>query len=154
MTSTNNIFGFDGDGIDTYGAPSNPMDNTGYGGPKAYFTNINAGQTSGRVNFITPIPPGGTAYFSLENVLAASIEQPDQAKEIPDAAQIKRPPLTEFLEGGAVCRRKSDGVNTLDIEVVSPTIAIAEAAKDVGRLPVTGGIDVLLEQPISKGGAE
>jgi hypothetical protein len=78
LMSTNNIFGFDGDGISspTYGIPNNAMDvangNTQYGGPNAYFTNINAGQTAGRVNFITPIPPGGTGFFSLENVLKAS----------------------------------------------------------------------------------
>jgi hypothetical protein len=72
LTSINNIFSFDGDGINNYGVPGNAMDNTAYGGPNAYFTNINAAQTFGRVNFITPIPPGGTAYFSLENVLAAS----------------------------------------------------------------------------------
>jgi hypothetical protein len=67
-----NICGFDGDGIDYYGAPGNPMDSTGYGGPNAYFTNINASKTACRVNFITPIPPGGTSYFSSENTLSAS----------------------------------------------------------------------------------
>jgi hypothetical protein len=72
LASDTDIFGFDGDGIDTYGAPGNPQDTTGYGGPNAYFTNINADQTSGTVNFITPIPPGGTAYFGLENSLAAA----------------------------------------------------------------------------------
>jgi hypothetical protein len=72
LQSPNPIFAFDLDGIVTYGAPGNPLDPTGYGGPNAYFSNISADTTSGRVNFITPIPPGGTAYFSLENVLAAS----------------------------------------------------------------------------------
>jgi hypothetical protein len=71
LMSANMIFAFDGDGINTYGIQGNAMDNTGYGGPNAYFTNYSSG-TSGRVNFITPIPPGGTAYFSLENVLTAS----------------------------------------------------------------------------------
>jgi hypothetical protein len=70
LTSTLDIFGFDGDGIDTYGAPGNDMDNTGYGGPNTYFANVNPAQTTGTVNFITPIPPGGTTYFSLENVIA------------------------------------------------------------------------------------
>ena len=75
LSATNTIFGFDGDGISspTYGIPNNPLDvqngNTQYGGPNAYFTNINANQTAGRVNFITPIPPGGTGFFSLENAL-------------------------------------------------------------------------------------
>src|ERR1700730_1986759 len=75
LSATNTIFGFDGDGISspTYGIPNNAMDvqngNTQYGGPNAYFTNINANQRAGRVNFITPIPPGGTGFFSLENAL-------------------------------------------------------------------------------------
>jgi hypothetical protein len=32
VTSGQPVFAFDGDGIDTYGAPGNPMDSTGYGG--------------------------------------------------------------------------------------------------------------------------
>jgi hypothetical protein len=72
LTSTQNIFGFDGDGITTYGQPGNPQDSTGYGGPNVFFSNINSAATSGRVNFITPIPPGGTGFFSLENVLSSS----------------------------------------------------------------------------------
>lgn len=73
LSSTANIFSFDGDGISssTFGIPGNSKDSTQYGGPNAYFTNINAAGTSGRVNFITPIPPGGTGFFSLENVLNA-----------------------------------------------------------------------------------
>jgi hypothetical protein len=67
LSSGSVIFGFDGDGIDTFGIPSNAKDGTGYGGPNAYYTNINAAQTSGRINFITPIPTGGgSSYFSLE----------------------------------------------------------------------------------------
>jgi hypothetical protein len=75
LSATNTIFGFDGDGISrpTYGIPNNAMDvqngNTQYGGPNAYFTNINAAKTAGRVNFITPIAPGKTDFFSLENAL-------------------------------------------------------------------------------------
>jgi hypothetical protein len=73
LTSTLDIFGFDGDGIDTYGAPGNNLDRTGYGGPNAYYTNINAGLTSGTVNFITPVAPnGGTTHFSLENALGSA----------------------------------------------------------------------------------
>ena len=46
-----------------------------YGGPNAYFSNVNAAQTSCRINFIKPLPPlptGGTTYFSLENRLTGS----------------------------------------------------------------------------------
>jgi hypothetical protein len=71
LTSSTNIFAFEGDGISspTYGAPGNAMDTTGYGGPHAYFTNISTDKMKGRVNFMPPIPPGGTDYFSLENAL-------------------------------------------------------------------------------------
>lgn len=73
LTSGLNIFGFDGDGIDTYGVSGNSQDSTGYGGPNAYYSGISADQTTGIVNFITPIAPnGGTGYFSLENALAAA----------------------------------------------------------------------------------
>lgn len=58
------IFGFDGDGIDLYGATGNAMDTTGYGGPASFFTNTTG--TSGIVNFIGGIAPGGSAFFSLE----------------------------------------------------------------------------------------
>jgi hypothetical protein len=64
------VFAFDGDGITGYGAAGNARDTTGYGGPDAYFTNINTAQTAGTVNFITPIAPhGGTGYFALEQAL-------------------------------------------------------------------------------------
>lgn len=72
LASTLPVFGFDGDGIVTYGTPGNSQDSSGYGGPNAYFTNINADQTAGVVHFITPIPPGGSSYFSLENDITAA----------------------------------------------------------------------------------
>ncbi len=72
------IFAFEGDGIDTsaYGGAfnqtGNAMDNTGYGGPNAYFTNISSDYTTGTVNFLTAIAPGGTGYFSLEESFDAT----------------------------------------------------------------------------------
>lgn len=73
LSSGLNIFAFDGDGIDTYGIPGNGQDSTGYGGPNAYFTHINASLTAGTVNFIVPIASGGgTGYFSLENALSSA----------------------------------------------------------------------------------
>jgi hypothetical protein len=63
------IFGFEGDGIETYVSNHLPLvagnpDASGYGGPQAYFTNING--NTGTVNFVGGIAPGGTAFFSLE----------------------------------------------------------------------------------------
>jgi hypothetical protein len=67
------IFAFDGDGIDTYGISGNALDSTGYGGPNAYFTNINPAATAGIVNFVVPIPAnGGIDYFSLEEDIGAA----------------------------------------------------------------------------------
>ncbi len=68
------IFAFEGDGIDTYGAVENPgnPDTTGYGGPNAFFTNISSDLMSGTVNFTGGIANGGSDYFSLEEALTAS----------------------------------------------------------------------------------
>jgi PEP-CTERM motif len=69
------IFGFDGDGIDTFGVVENPgnPDTSGYGGPNAFFTNISPDDSTGTVNFITPIAGnGGFDYFSLEEAITAS----------------------------------------------------------------------------------
>lgn len=60
------LFGFDGDGITSYGIAGNTKDPSGYGGPDAYFTGLNGSLSSGTVNFITPIAAGGTGFFSLE----------------------------------------------------------------------------------------
>lgn len=74
---SNDIFGFDGDGIDTYtGQTPNAFDKDqtlgGYGGPIAYFTNVNASNTIGTVNFIGGVASGASTYFSLEDAIQAS----------------------------------------------------------------------------------
>jgi hypothetical protein len=70
------IAGFDGDGINAsiyLNIPNNPSDNSGYGGPNAFFTNISADLMSLTVNFITPIAAnGGTDIFSLEEPVSIS----------------------------------------------------------------------------------
>lgn len=76
------IFGFDGDGINTYTGATNaaaglsdPILSGGpdaYGGENAYFTNVTL-YNSGTVNFLTPIAAnGGTDYFSLEESISAA----------------------------------------------------------------------------------
>jgi hypothetical protein len=82
VTSSQAVFGFDGDGIcvspnPTSGLPglncsANTTDTTGYGGPGAFFTNINGAQTAGTVNFITPLAPGQSGFFSLELPISGS----------------------------------------------------------------------------------
>ncbi len=85
-STTEPIMAFDGDGIcenpnDTSGLPGlpasdcanvNTVDTTGYGGPNSYFTGISLDYTSGVVNFIKPLAPGASTYFSLEEALSAS----------------------------------------------------------------------------------
>ena len=74
LRSPYDIFAFlPGQGIDFFGAPGNPYDNPslGYGGPNAYFDNIDPLQQAGTVNFVDAIPAGGgMSYFSLANDLA------------------------------------------------------------------------------------
>jgi RHS repeat-associated protein len=76
LSANTNLFGFDGDGIcgGFYaGAPAGcPFGPTGYEGPGTSFSNINAAETGGDVNFNPGIPPGGTGYFSLEEPLSAA----------------------------------------------------------------------------------
>jgi predicted outer membrane repeat protein len=89
LSSSLRIFGFDADGIESYGVPRNSKDSSGiidfgppfgsfdshgaYGGPNAYFTNYDPNiATSGTVNFINPIPDGGTDFFSLEEALSGA----------------------------------------------------------------------------------
>jgi hypothetical protein len=69
-TSSIGIFNFEDDGIASYTGVGNAMDNSGYGGENAYFTNIAADLNHGIVNFLTPIAAnGGTSYFSLEDAI-------------------------------------------------------------------------------------
>jgi hypothetical protein len=75
LSSTLDIGGFEGDGIDEanyLNIPHNSLDPSGYGGPNGYFTN-NLG-TSLTVNFINPIAAsGGTDIFSLEEATGLNI---------------------------------------------------------------------------------
>ncbi len=85
------IFGFDGDGIDTYVSPfvtapvaGNP-DTTGYGGPDGFFTNISG--NNGTVNFSVPIAAnGGHDYFSLEEDI--NINAPPVITAAPEPASM------------------------------------------------------------------
>jgi hypothetical protein len=70
LSSTQDIFGFEGDGINSYFAPpipNNASDKTGYGGPASFFTITDA--FNGNVNFIGGLASGSFTYFSLEERL-------------------------------------------------------------------------------------
>ena len=70
LTSSTNLFGFDGDGICAYGAGS--CGPTGYEGPNTSFSDISPDYTSGVVNFPSGLAPGASTYFSLEESLSTS----------------------------------------------------------------------------------
>jgi hypothetical protein len=82
VASTTDIFGFDGDGVcNPLAWPSAPavtpsncpgtqgFGSTGYEGPNTTFFNLSANVQTGVVRFTTPIPPGGSAYWALEEAL-------------------------------------------------------------------------------------
>jgi hypothetical protein len=83
-SATDNIFGFEGDGI--CGSPgytfvgggspcSGATDPNGYGGPGVTYSGINGAQMSGTVNFAGGIAAsGGTAFFSLEGPVALDLQ--------------------------------------------------------------------------------
>jgi hypothetical protein len=77
----NGIFAFDGDGMCNlgYGVPGCPYDSTQYAGPDNTFSGYNSAGNFGFVNFTTPIPNGGTTYFSLENLPSPSSSIPEPA---------------------------------------------------------------------------
>jgi RHS repeat-associated protein len=74
LSSNTNLFGFDSDGLCTFSLvqPGCPFGATGYEGPNTSFSNISPDASGGVVNFTTPLAPGATAYFSLEEALTAT----------------------------------------------------------------------------------
>jgi len=69
LSSTLDIFGFDGDGLTAFGLAGNANDVSGYGGPVTYFQPIDV--FHGTVIFgASGIAPGGTEIFSLEEAVA------------------------------------------------------------------------------------
>ncbi|MCW2598924.1 MAG: hypothetical protein JWM02_753 [Frankiales bacterium] len=77
LSSTKDIFGFDGDGICASSIQPHPaacpFGPTLYEGPGTSYSGINTAKTTGTVNFNAPIPAnGGTSYFGLENRLTGA----------------------------------------------------------------------------------
>ena len=77
LSSDTGAFAFDGDGIcsglyqpEPSGCPFGP---TGYEGPNTSFASINATGTAGTVLFPSPLGPGASTYFSLEEALSATM---------------------------------------------------------------------------------
>jgi hypothetical protein len=79
LSSSEDIFGFDGDGICGLSSntgkpyvprpPACPYGPTGYEGPNTSFSGENSARTSGTVNFPAGLAPGKSTYFSLEEAI-------------------------------------------------------------------------------------
>jgi Bacterial Ig-like domain (group 3) len=79
LSSSAQIFGFDGDGICGVNLitgmpwvprpPACPYGPTGYEGPNTSFSGENSAKTSGVVNFPAGLAPGESTYFSLEEAI-------------------------------------------------------------------------------------
>src|SRR5205085_52122 len=80
LSSSTDIFGFDGDGICAVGISPQPagcpFGPTEYEGPNTSFSNINGTGTSGNVDFPSGLSDDTSTYFSLEEDLQASDIQP------------------------------------------------------------------------------
>ena len=69
LTSSTDIFGFEGDGACAALTGCTSPDPSGYGGPGITFTLASA--SDGNVNFAGGLAPGASAWFSLEEALTA-----------------------------------------------------------------------------------
>jgi hypothetical protein len=70
LSSTTDIFGFDGDGPCTYISCPGATDPSGYAPAGVTYSDINSSDTAGTVNF--SIANNGSAWFGLEEALTAS----------------------------------------------------------------------------------
>jgi hypothetical protein len=79
LSSSTDIFGFDGDGPCTV-SPNpgncNAAELSGYGGPGVTFSAISATFTAGTVNFTGGLPNGSSRWFGLEENLTPTQIQP------------------------------------------------------------------------------
>jgi hypothetical protein len=127
LTSSTDIFGFDGDGLCTVsGAPAGcPFGPTGYEGPGTSFTNIASSGTAGTVLFgAGGIPTAKSAYFSLEekvtdfsNVTFGGISCPNGATMITGFHN-----QAYLLNGGNWCFIKATVTGTIQATRATVTI--------------------------------
>jgi hypothetical protein len=108
-SSSQDIFGFDGDGACQTGgytvnglAPCSSEDASEYGPASVTFTNINAADSSGTVNFAGGIAAGSSAFFALEGPVDVNLVVTSSAPE-PSSLMLLG---TGILGLGGMVRRK------------------------------------------------
>ncbi|MBV9173789.1 MAG: hypothetical protein JOZ81_27305 [Chloroflexi bacterium] len=124
------VFAFDGDGLCTYAHCT--YGPTGYEGPGTSFSTISADKTSGTVNFSTALPPGGTAYFSLQgNLIYTAAPAPPadvQVLKQPLRLEDTRSDLGPIRNGSSRCYTAAgvDGVPTDASAVLVNVTAVSQ----------------------------
>jgi hypothetical protein len=91
LTSSTDIFGFDGDGAcsgGTIAGCAGATDPSGYAPVGVTFSNISPDNTTGIVNFSPGLAPGGSQWFSLEEALTPSQIMPSSAPEPASVAML------------------------------------------------------------------
>jgi hypothetical protein len=103
LSSSTNIFAFDGDGActQTPGPANCGPDPSGYGSPNATFTAINVGATAGTVLFPAGLAPGGSTWFDLEDALASSTQITPGTPGGTGGGTVPEPASMTLLGGGA-----------------------------------------------------
>jgi hypothetical protein len=148
------IFAFDGDGICsgffTPAPPACPVgESTGYAGVGTSFENISADFRSGDVVFNPGLAPGGSAYFSLEDLLdSGSITSSNTAVSYKGPASVQySDPLVlkghlQTAPGGLPIAGENIGfVLGTDIKSAGPTDALGDAsAASYNELQTPGSV--------------
>lgn len=142
------IFGFDGDGIQNFGAPSPSGfpggSRSGYEGPGTSFSNINAGGTSGTVNFNDGthlgLPPGFQTYFSLEgapNVISVQVGVSNLGMLLLDPSGTS----SLLVEGnGHVTVTGSAGTAVVNSNAQEAATVVDNGSVTAGAFDVNGGV--------------
>jgi hypothetical protein len=168
-STTADIFGFDMDGIcDPADWPSPTTTNTppgcpgpqgfgptGYEGPGTSFSNVSLNNQTGTVNFSPALPPGGSAYFGLEEALQPGQLRSSQSGPIAGPVTVSHGVVTFDLTcvGTAACK---GGVKLVIVLKGSKVLAAPASARKhrvtVGALKIsipsgqTGALHVRLNK--------
>lgn len=157
LTSSADIFGFDGDGICSggfSGTPAGcPFDSTKYAGPGISYTGINSAKTSGIVNFAesctgntastcsasSGLNNGASAFFSLENNLTgASIVIPKASPVISSTTPSPGVAVGGTISDSAVLANGRVPSGTLTFKLYGPGDTTCQSAISTLTATVSG----------------